>query len=146
MNASARFAAALALLAVSCNTESDPVAPVHDGGNVQHDAPVADTDAGADAPVSFNCVAVEAPTACPDPPPRFADVAPIFGSRCVTPCHNGAPNGPWPLVRYEHISDWQDDVRAHLLGCTMPPLDAGIPITAEEKTLILTWILCGLPQ
>jgi hypothetical protein len=95
---------------------------------------------------SYFCESLEAPTACPDPAPTFADVAPIFGERCVTPCHSGTPNGPWPLSRYEHIFDWHEDIRSHLLDCTMPPLDGGVAITTEERLAILNWIRCGLPE
>jgi uncharacterized membrane protein len=88
---------------------------------------------------------VQAPTVCPDPAPHWADVAPIFESRCVE-CHNGMIGGPWPLMQYQHVADWQDLVRAHVLSCTMPPPDAGRPMTDEERTAILTWILCGFPM
>jgi len=88
---------------------------------------------------------VQAPTVCPDPAPHWADVAPIFQSRCVE-CHNGMVGGPWPLMQYQHVADWQDLVRAHVLSCTMPPPDAGVPMTDEERTAILTWILCGFPM
>jgi hypothetical protein len=88
---------------------------------------------------------VRAPTACPEPPPRYADVLPIFEQRCII-CHSGAPNGPWPLDGYEHIADWQDNIRSDMLDCSMPPFDAGVPITLEERMAILTWIRCGLPK
>ena len=88
---------------------------------------------------------VQAPTVCPDPAPHWADVAPIFQNRCVE-CHNGMVGGPWPLMQYQHVADWQDLVRAHVLSCTMPPPDAGVPMTDEERTAILTWILCGFPM
>jgi uncharacterized membrane protein len=88
---------------------------------------------------------VEAPTACPDPAPTFADVQPIIQSRC-TPCHNGVdPDGPWPLVTYRHVADWADVVRDEVLTCAMPPEDGGIPMTDEDRTAILTWIRCGYP-
>lgn len=88
---------------------------------------------------------VEAPTVCPDPPPRYADVAPVFQARCV-PCHYGAPGGPWPLLQYSHVADWYDTVRAFVLDCSMPPPDGGISMTDSEREAILTWILCGLPE
>jgi hypothetical protein len=87
---------------------------------------------------------VPAPTACPEPAPRYADVAPIFQQRCVI-CHSGW-EGPWPLNDYGHVADWQDSIRTNLLDCSMPPPDAGIPITVEERVAILTWIRCGLPK
>jgi hypothetical protein len=88
---------------------------------------------------------VTAPTSCPDPPPHYADVAPIFQERCIL-CHSGTIDGPWPLTDYEHIADWQDIIRGDLLDCTMPPVDAGVPITRDERLAILVWIRCALPR
>jgi hypothetical protein len=110
------------------------------GGSESTSGPVEPTEP------SYICESLQAPTACPDPAPTFAQVAPIFGERCATPCHSGTPNGPWPLSRYEHIFDWQEDIRSHLLDCTMPPLDGGVAITTEERVVILNWIRCGLPE
>ncbi len=93
---------------------------------------------------STHMCSVTAPTACPDPAPHYADVAPIFQRRCII-CHSGAVDGPWPLTNYEHIADWQDIIRGDMLDCTMPPVDAGVPITREERMAILTWIRCALP-
>jgi hypothetical protein len=102
-------------------------------------------DGGAATDASAIVCTVSAPTACPDPPPHYRDVQPIFQSRCVD-CHNGMIGGPWPLLQYSHVADWQDVVRAHLLACTMPPPDSGVPMTDEERRAILTWILCGYPE
>jgi uncharacterized membrane protein len=89
---------------------------------------------------------VELPTECPEPAPRFADVEPIFHERCGGDCHTGAPGGEWPLDTYRHIADWNDVVRDELRSCAMPPLDAGVTLTDEERHAILTWILCGFPE
>ena len=105
----------------------------------------AGVDAGATDDVAVFVCTITAPTVCPDPPPHYADVAPIFQSACVM-CHNGVPAGPWPLLQYSHVADWQDVIRANLLDCSMPPPDAGVPMTNEERTAILTWILCGFPM
>jgi hypothetical protein len=88
---------------------------------------------------------VQPPTVCPDPAPRWADVSPIFQSRCVE-CHNGMVGGPWPLMQYQHVADWSDLVRSMLVDCSMPPPDAGRPMTDEERVAILTWILCGVQE
>lgn len=101
----------------------------------------ADGESGGSVPV---CT-VQAPTACPDPPLRFTDVAPTIMGRCV-PCHYGAADGPWPLVTYANVADWQDVVRATLVDCSMPPLDAGVSMTEAERVAVLTWILCGAPE
>jgi hypothetical protein len=85
---------------------------------------------------------VESPTECPDPAPTYADVKPIFDSRCVV-CHDGEFGGPWPLVDYPHVADWKSEIRGELQSCSMPPADAGFTISDEERTAILAWILCG---
>ena len=85
---------------------------------------------------------VPAPTMCPDPPLRYADVSPIFTQRCVG-CHYGAVGGPWPLLQYSHAADWNQVIRDMLTDCSMPPLDSGVTMLAEERGAILTWVLCG---
>lgn len=120
---------------------SKPLDATSDGALVP-EAAVAE-DAAVDA-APFVC-AVRAPTSCPEPAPRYADVEPVFAERCVI-CHAGNWNGPWPLNSYQHVADWEDTIRSNVLDCTMPPLDAGVPITTEERTLILTWLRCGMPR
>lgn len=93
-------------------------------------------------PVECN---VEAPTSCPDPPPRYADVEPIFQERCVG-CHDGAEDGPWPLTSYSHAADWHDIIRAAMLDCTMPPPESGMTMTTAERETLLNWLRCGFPK
>jgi uncharacterized membrane protein len=89
---------------------------------------------------------VAAPTACVDPAPRYADVAPIINQRCASPCHWGMPGGPWPLTDYEHVADWADPVRDEVLHCTMPPPGEQTDMTDAERTAILNWIRCGFSE
>jgi cytochrome c5 len=106
-----------------------------------------DQDAGSDptdAVMSAAC-SVQAPTVCPDPPPHYAEVAPIFDARCNS-CHSDQSDGPWPLTDYQKIADWFDIVRSSVINCSMPPADAGVGITNDERLAILTWIRCGLPE
>lgn len=112
---------------------------MRDAAGILEEAGATPLDAG-----TFTC-SVEAPTACPDAGPRYGDVAPIFRERCVI-CHAPTWNGPWPLDAYQHVADWQDTIRTNLLDCTMPPPEAGVPITRNEREQILTWIRCGLPM
>ncbi|HVY38604.1 MAG TPA: hypothetical protein VHM31_11735 [Polyangia bacterium] len=123
----ARVLVAFVLAATACTTADDSSARPDGGGK------------------PLIC-SVTAPTSCPDPAPRYADVAPIISQRCAMPCHSGVPNGPWPLTDYEHVADWADTVRADLLDCSMPPADGGVPITADDRTAVLTWIRCGAPE
>jgi hypothetical protein len=99
--------------------------------------PVGPPDGGA----VVSCT-VQAPTSCHEPAPRYVEVAPIISRRCV-PCHYGVPNGPWPLVTYDDVADWQDVIRDDLLDCSMPPPDAGTAMPDEERLAILQWIQCG---
>jgi hypothetical protein len=102
-----------------------------------------DEDGGPAAAVMCK---VSLPTSCPSPKPHYPDVQPIFQQRCV-PCHNGATaDSPWPLTEYEHVADWYDTIRSEVVNCTMPPLDAGVPMTDDERVKILTWIRCGFPE
>ncbi|WP_394831134.1 cytochrome c [Pendulispora rubella] len=107
-------------------------------------SPGGKSDAISDGALPESCKDLTAPTACPSPAPTFASVEPIFEQRC-TSCHGGVA-GLWPLRGYEHIVDWADTIRGEVLGCSMPPLDAGSGITKEERLAILQWIRCGTPQ
>ena len=86
---------------------------------------------------------IQAPTECVEPSPTYADVEPIFASRCVV-CH-GANPGAWPLNSYGHVASWRDTIRAALLTCAMPPAEAQMSLPKEESLLILHWIRCGMP-
>jgi uncharacterized membrane protein len=50
------------------------------------------------------------------------------------------------LSAYQHVADWVAEIRAHMLTCTMPPVDSGVSMTREERQLILSWIRCGYPR
>lgn len=111
------------------------------------DSPTIPSDASLPETSTGECVEVAPPTACPEPPVTFEDVARTIGARCTTPCHNGAPNnGQWSLLTYDDVSHWKNEIRGALLSCAMPPLDGGVGITADEKLAILTFLRCGLPR
>src|SRR5438445_12053253 len=64
-----------------------------------------DPDGGSDptdAVMSAAC-SVQEPTMCPDPPPHYADVAPIFEERCNT-CHPDQSHRPCTLTDYQKIA------------------------------------------
>lgn len=93
--------------------------------------------------VPEECDAV-APTSCMTPSPRWADVQPIFATRCAV-CHGNIP-GHWPLDTYGHVVDWNVEIRGMLLSCTMPPIDSDVVMTLEERQLILEWLRCNSPR
>jgi hypothetical protein len=107
--------------------------------------------AGGTAGGTVGCV-TEAPTACPNPPVNYSDVAPIFQKRCVDACHNDRTPDPnnlntpiWGFTDFEHVVTWKATIRAEVFACSMPPPDAGIPVTIEERRAILEFLRC-LPQ
>lgn len=113
---------------------------------ISNDAAAPEDAALEGAPPAPACT-VTAPATCPDPPVRYADVAPILNQRCVETCHDGqTAAGPWPLTDYPHVADWADAVRDQVLFCTMPPVDAGVPISDAERLAILNWVRCGAPE
>ena len=135
----------LACLACS-SSKGDPPTPEHDAAAAESDASALEdgetkADGGLVAPPECDATA---PLTCPDPAPRWKDVVPIFMQRC-TSCHNGAGE-QWPLNQYEHVADWYGEIRAQMLACTMPPVDAGIDMPLAERQKILTWIRCGFPE
>ena len=103
---------------------------------------------GSDAPGTVGCLTPDmVPLTCPTPPVSFANIQPIMQARCVSICHNGVtrdPNGDviWGLVDKEHVLQWEDTVRSTMADCVMPPADAGVPMTIEERKAIIEFIRC----
>src|SRR5262245_29009516 len=87
----------------------------------------------------------DVPDACVQPAPAFAaDVLPIINARCGS-CH-AEDAGQWPLNQYQYVIDWEPSFVSDIIGCTMPPADAGIELTTDERRILLNWIACGAPQ
>jgi cytochrome c5 len=104
-----------------------------------------DTAPDEDAQLREESCAVPAPTECPDPPPNFHDVEPVFEQYCNA-CHTvDDPQGPWPFDTYSHIVAWRAEVRDEVLNCTMPPAE-GAPLPPDQRQLLMEWIFCGMPK
>jgi len=88
---------------------------------------------------------VIAPAECTEPALRYANVAPVFATRCAS-CHTDAAGAPWPLDEYQPIADWADVVRDELIRCSMPPTDSGVSLPTAERDAILAWLRCGYPE
>jgi uncharacterized membrane protein len=108
-----------------------------------------DTGGKPDGGTTLQCKPTN-PTSCPSQQLHYADVKPIIDARCVHCHYEGATEpdgtGRWPLTTYAHVADWFDIIPGQILTCQMPPSDAGIPITNDERNKILTWLHCGFPQ
>ncbi len=86
------------------------------------------------------------PATCPSSGPTYAEVAPIFEQSCV-PCHSGATQfGPWPLTQWLDVAAWADLIQQDLTGCTMPPLDGGVPMSSSARAAVLGWLACDAPE
>jgi cytochrome c5 len=84
-------------------------------------------------------------TTCTKPAPHYADITGVLDRSC-NPCHTGIGKAPWPLTTYDDVSAWADSIQQDLSGCTMPPLDGGIGMSAPERRLVLNWVQCGALQ
>src|SRR5438067_879667 len=85
------------------------------------------------------------PSACPQPPPTYSDVAPIFSGVCVQ-CH--APGGQTadkPLTTYDEVFSRRTTVLTQVYGCVMPPEDANAQLTPAQRAALLAWLVCGAP-
>lgn len=138
------------LAGIACgdsDSDSKPRRPHRDSGSDPADAAVSDAETAASSDGGLtkpkHCDSV-APRECPSPSPHWSDVYPIFMKRCVS-CHNGAGE-QWPLNAYDHVADWYGEIRAQMLACTMPPVEAGIDMPVAERQTILSWIRCGFPK
>jgi hypothetical protein len=82
---------------------------------------------------------------CAKPAPHYADITGVLDRSC-NPCHTGVGKAPWPLTDYDDVSAWAESIEQDLSGCTMPPLDGGIGMSASERRLVLNWVHCGALQ
>jgi hypothetical protein len=137
------------------DTGRDAAAPADSMTRAQDDAAVAvaRNDAGmvgatgATGALPADPCGVSAPKTCTDSSLRYADVAPIFAMRCGDTCHAvGNPDGNWPLVSYQHVADWSNEIRDQVASCSQPPPAARVPMSVAEREKILVWLRCGAPR
>jgi len=90
--------------------------------------------------------------ACPDGggPSFEGDVLPIFHAVCNS-CH--APEAPEVTVPY--LTDYQQihgAVEAHEIvtqvfdDCAMPPANAPVPLSDDQRQTLFLWLSCGAPD
>lgn len=86
------------------------------------------------------------PASCPSGAPGYAaTIAPLVQARCAT-CH--APGGQAadrPLDTYDDVFARRSAVLNQVYGCKMPPAGSPQP-TAEERSDLLAWLVCGAPD
>lgn len=81
------------------------------------------------------------PSTCPPQPPSFAnDVSPLIHGSCA-PCHGPGQQVP-TLDTYANIMRAGQMISMQVFQCRMPPAPRP-PLTAEERQIILGWLVCG---
>jgi hypothetical protein len=117
------------MASLSACGDSSPAAARGDGGQ-----------AAVESALLVSCQVTD--NLCEKPAPHYADITGILDRSC-NPCHTGMGNAPWALTDYEHVSAWAESIQQDLSGCTMPPLDGGIAMTASERLEVMNWVQCG---
>jgi hypothetical protein len=95
--------------------------------------------------------------ACPDGggPSFDTDVLPIFHQVCDN-CHApdaSAPERQMPyLTSYQQIYGTNGGSEARAINvqifdnCAMPPANAPVPLSADQRQTLLAWLACGAPN
>ena len=102
------------------------------------------TDPGV-AP-SRPCASVDA--SCPPTPPSFAnDVDPIIVKYCNA-CHGegGIEQALYDYTSYAGVFRARSSIATFVSDCRMPPADAGLFPSDEQRQTLLQWIACGAPN
>jgi uncharacterized membrane protein len=85
---------------------------------------------------------------CPGQAPSFTGVIfPLIQQKCDS-CHGpGGVEASIPFSSYERIYQRRQTIQQRVRDCLMPPADAGpAQLSADERTTLLTWLVCGAPQ
>jgi mono/diheme cytochrome c family protein len=86
------------------------------------------------------------PPGCPSPVPSYQNqVASVIASRCVS-CHGpGGQNAALPFTTYQQVFNSRIAILNQVYHCVMPP--AGNPAPdAQQRALLLGWLVCGAPD
>jgi len=89
------------------------------------------------------------PASCPTPIPSYANsVSGIINQSCVVGCHTAGGTAQDLLLNtYEQVYNWRSAVLNQAYACNMPPPGSSTPpLTAEERTQLFGWLVCGAPD
>jgi hypothetical protein len=86
------------------------------------------------------------PAACPSPVPSYSqNVAPIIAAHCLK-CHApGGQESSKDFTTYGNVFSQRQAILTQFYSCRMPPEGEPRP-TAEERALLLGWLVCGSPN
>jgi hypothetical protein len=88
-------------------------------------------------------------SACGSVPSYENDVLPVLRRSCLTGCHEpGGVASNQDLSTYRALTHDVTPVLTQILGCIMPPADAGLnaALSASDKMELLQWLVCGFPE
>ncbi len=105
------------------------------------------SDAVAAAPACLRALPPQ--SACGAVPSYANDILPVVHRSCVTGCHEpGGVAANQDLSNYTKLTQDLTPVLTQVLGCVMPPADAGpdAALGATERMELLTWLVCGSPD
>ena len=88
------------------------------------------------------------PSACPSPAPSWsADVGGIVASVCGQ-CHTdgGVEQSSFDFSTYQDVYMERGSMLDQVYACAMPPSDAGVTLSLEEREALLGWLVCNAPN
>jgi hypothetical protein len=90
----------------------------------------------------------DVPRTCPAPPPSYAqDIARILSDNCIRCHHAGSTVAPGDFTTYALFRNYKPGTAyVNVLGCVMPPPDAGTPMPADDRAKFIEWCACGYPN
>ncbi len=92
------------------------------------------------------CATVD--SSCPATPPSFSrDVDPIIVTYCNA-CHGegGIEQPLYDYTSYTGVYKARSSIATFVSDCRMPPADAGLFPSDEQRQTLLQWIACGAPD
>ncbi len=126
----------------SAPTSNDAGADGLDAGDTDDGAIViADADRPASCPSDL-------PASCPSTVPSYAtDIGPFIARTCF-PCHTtgGTAVAKHDFLTYAQVYKQRSAVLNQFYACSMPPADAGVVVSAQDRATLLAWLVCHAPN
>jgi uncharacterized membrane protein len=83
---------------------------------------------------------------CPAASPSWqTDVSPIVANKCAVCHYANNPYSTTVLLDYAGVYENRRTVLTQVYACRMPAAGAD-PLTADERQLLLKWLVCGAPS
>ena len=86
------------------------------------------------------------PSSCPSPAPSYSStIAPLISAYCLV-CHSpGGQEAVIPFTSYQNIYVERSPMLDQIYACNMPP-SGTLQLTAQERSQLLGWLVCGAPN